>query len=378
MSGALPLAGIQVVEIGQNVAAPFGAMILADLGASVVKVESLSGDDARHYGAKVGDHSSIVFEAFNRNKEAISLDLSQESERQWLRDFIVENADVCIQSLRPGKAADMGLGADDMLALVPALIYCNLGAYGSEGPLNELPGYDPMIQAFSGIMSVTGEADRAPSRVGVPFVDLGTGMWLVIGVLAAINRRHQTGEGGVVDVSLLETALAWMTMQFGVNAATGVVPKRAGSGIRGVAPNRAFDTADGQIMITALNNKLFFALADAVGHPEWKDDPELADARIRGKNRAKVNDLVQAALLTRSRDEWVEILRPAGVPCSPIQDTAEVLAHAQTQAMGMIDNTGELPVVQSALRINGERAGMRSKAPTLGEHNHKYLIQNQS
>ncbi|MBV1931115.1 MAG: CoA transferase, partial [Porticoccaceae bacterium] len=160
---------------------------------------------------------------------------------------------------------------------------------------------------------------------------------------------------------------------FGINAATGTVPKRAGSGIRGVAPNKAFDTADGQIMITALNNKLFFALADVVGHPEWKDDPDLADARIRGKNRLKVNDMVQAALLTRSRDEWVELLRPAGVPCSPIQDTAEVLAHAQTKAMGMIDDSGELPVVQSAIRIDGERAGVRSQAPTLGEHNQKYL-----
>lgn len=378
MSETLPLAGIKVVEIGQNVAAPFAAMVLADLGADVVKVESLQGDDARHYGAKVGDNSSIVFEAFNRNKESLCIDLADAGQRQWLRHFIVENADVCIQSLRPGKAVGMGLGAEAMLALAPKLIYCNLGAYGSAGPLNELPGYDPMIQAFSGIMSVTGEPDRAPARVGVPFVDLGAGMWMVIGVLAAINRRHQTGEGGVVDVSLLETALAWMTMQFGVNAATGVVPKRAGSGMRGVAPNKAFDTTDGQIMITALNNKLFFALADVVGRPEWKQDPDLADARSRGRNRAKVNDLVQQALLTRSRDEWVELLRPAGVPCSPIQDTAELLAHAQTQAVGMIDNSGELPVVQSALRINGERAGMRSKAPALGEHNHKYLIQNQS
>jgi crotonobetainyl-CoA:carnitine CoA-transferase CaiB-like acyl-CoA transferase len=373
MSRTLPLEGINVVEIGQNVAAPFGAMILADLGANVVKVESLNGDDARHYGAKVGDHSSIVFEAFNRNKEAISLDLSLESERQWLRDFIIENADVCIQSLRPGKVVEMGLGSEDMSALSPELIYCNLGAYGSEGPLNELPGYDPMIQAFSGIMSVTGEEDRAPSRVGVPFVDLGTGMWLAIGVLAAINQRHQTGEGGVVDVSLFETALAWMTMQFGINAATGVVPKRAGSGIRGVAPNKAFETADGQIMITALNNKLFFALADVLGHPEWKDDLELADARMRGKNRTRVNDMVQEALLTRSRDDWVKILRPAGVPCSPIQDTAEVLAHPQTTAMGMIDISEELPVVLSAIRINGERAGVRTNAPTRGEHNRKYL-----
>ena len=372
MSSEGSLSGIKVIEIGQNVAAPFGAMILADLGASVIKVESLTGDDARHYGAKVGDHSSIVFEAFNRNKEAISLDLSQESERQWLRDFIVENADVCIQSLRPGKADAVGLGADDLLPLAPHLIYCNLGAYGSEGPLGELPGYDPMIQAFSGIMSVTGEEDRAPSRVGVPLVDLGTGMWLVIGVLAAVHRRHHSGEGGVVDVSLLETALAWMTMQFGICGATGKVPKRAGSGIRGVAPNKAFDTADGQIMITALNNKLFFSLAEVLGHPEWKDDPELADSRTRGRNRTRVNELVQAALLARSRDDWVELLRPAGVPCSPIQDAAEVLTHPQTMATGMVDNSEALPVVRSALRINGQRGGARSKAPALGQHNSKY------
>ena len=375
MSKPLPLEGIHVVEIGQNVAAPFGAMILADLGASVVKIESLNGDDARHYGAKVGDHSSIVFEAFNRNKEAISLDLSQQSQRQWLRDFIVQNADVCIQSLRPGKAADMGLGSDDLLPLAPRLIYCNLGAYGSEGPLNDLPGYDPMIQAFSGIMSVTGEKDRPPSRVGVPFIDLGTGMWLSIGVLAAINQRHQSGKGGLVDVSLFETALAWMTLNFSINAATDTIPRRAGSGIRGVAPNKAFETADGQIMITALNNKLFFALAEALGNPQWKDDPELADARLRGKNRTRVNEIVQEALLTRSRDEWVTLLREAGVPCSPIQDTAEVLAHAQTKAMGMIDASNELPAVLSPIRLNGERAGVRTRAPECGAHNQKYLDQ---
>jgi crotonobetainyl-CoA:carnitine CoA-transferase CaiB-like acyl-CoA transferase len=373
MPKSLPLEGIYIVEIGQNVAAPFGAMILADLGASVVKVESINGDDARHYGAKVGDHSSIVFEAFNRNKESICLDLSQLSNRTWLREFIAENADVCIQSLRPGKAVEMRLGAEDFASLAPQLIYCNLGAYGSEGPLNELPGYDPMIQAFSGIMSVTGEEDRAPSRVGVPFVDLGTGMWLAIGILAAINQRHQTGQGGLVDVSLFETALAWMTIHFGVNGATGAIPKRAGSGIRGVAPNKAFDTADGQIMITALNNKLFFALADVLNHPEWKTDPELADARSRGKNRLRVNEIVQEALLGRGSDEWLALLRPVGVPCSPIQDTAQVLAHAQTTAMGMIDTSEELPVVLSALRINGERAGVRSKAPVLGEHNQKYI-----
>ncbi|MBL4781506.1 MAG: CoA transferase [Porticoccaceae bacterium] len=336
----------------------------------------MNGDDARHYGAKVGDHSSIVFEAFNRNKEAISLDLSNESERQWLKNFIAENADVCIQSLRPGKADQLGLGADDLLALAPHLIYGNIGAYGSTGPLSKMPGYDPMIQAFSGIMSVTGEADRSPSRVGVPLIDLGTGMWLCIGILSALNQRHQTGKGSVVDVSLLETALAWMTIPLGLHSATGSIPQRAGSGMSGIAPNKAFDTANGQIMITALNNKLFFALADVLGHPEWQRDPELCKARARGKFYQRVNDIVQQALLARGRDEWVELLRAAGVPCSPIQNTAEVLCHAQTQATGMVDTSTALPTVLPALRLNGQRPGVRHSAPDHGQHNAKYLPEN--
>ncbi len=186
MLSTTPLAGIRVVELGQNLAAPSAAAILADLGAAVIKVESGSGDDARHYGAPVGENSSIVFEAFNRNKEGIRVNLAQATERVWLRDFIAANADVCIQSLRPGKAAGMGLDAEVLTKLAPRLIYCNLGAYGSQGPLSDLPGYDPMMQAFSGIMSVTGDPDSSPARVGVPLVDLGTGLWLCIGVLAAL------------------------------------------------------------------------------------------------------------------------------------------------------------------------------------------------
>ncbi len=375
MSSSLPLAGIRIVEIGQNVAAPFGAMVLADLGASVVKIEPPGGDDARHYSAKAGRDSSIVFEAFNRNKESVCLDLADEAQRQWLREFIRDSADVCIQSLRPGKADRLELGADALLPTAPQLIYCNLGAYGAHGPLSELPGYDPMIQAFSGIMSVTGEADRTPARVGVPLIDLGTGLWLCIGILAAINRRHSTGRGGVVDVSLLETALNWMTIHFGVHAATGATPKRAGSGIRGVAPNRAYDTADGQIMITALNDRLFSALAQALEHPEWLQDPELASSRERGKNRHRVNELVQAALMHRSRDEWVRRLRDAGVPCSPIHDTAEVAANAQVSALGILETIGELPAVLAALRFEHKRPGIRAAAPSLGEHNAKYLPQ---
>lgn len=373
MLSTAPLTGIRVVELGQNLAAPSAAVILADLGAAVIKVESVSGDDARHYGAPAGANSSIVFEAFNRNKEGISLDLSQAAERAWLRGFIAANADVCIQSFRPGKAAEMGLGAEALTTLAPRLIYCNLGAYGGVGPLRDLPGYDPMMQAFSGIMSVTGDPESSPARVGVPLVDLGTGLWLCVGVLAAIHERERTGTGGVVDVSLLETALAWMTLHFASYAASGKIPQRAGSGLRGVAPNRAYHTASGELMISALNNKLFFALADVLGHPEWRDDTEFATAHARGRHQHRVNRVIQEVLLTRSRDEWVDQLTAAGVPCSPIQDVAEVLAHPQTLATGMIVGAaGGLPTVLPAVRFDGQRPGRHSSAPRLGEHNGKY------
>ncbi|MGK2913588.1 MAG: CaiB/BaiF CoA transferase family protein [Porticoccaceae bacterium] len=373
MLSATPLTGIRVVELGQNLAAPSAAAILADMGATVIKVESISGDDARHYGAPVGENSSIVFEAFNRNKEGVSLDLSQESERAWLRDFIVANADVCIQSFRPGKTAEMGLGAAALTVLAPRLIYCNLGAYGGAGPLSDLPGYDPMMQAFSGIMSVTGDPESSPARVGVPLVDLGTGLWLCVGVLAALRERERTGTGGVVDVSLFETALSWMTLHFASFAASGKIPHRAGSGLRGVAPNRAYHTASGELMISALNNKLFFALADVLGHPEWRDDVEFATAHARGRHQHRVNHAVQEVLLTRPRDEWVAQLTAAGVPCSPIQDVAEVLAHPQTHATGMVATiAGAIPAILPALRFDGERPGLRTPAPRLGEHNDKY------
>ena len=192
-------------------------------------------------------------------------------------------------------------------------------------------------------------------------------------IRSELNQRPQTGNGCVVDVSLLETALAWMTIPLGLHSATGTVPKRAGSGISGIAPNKAFETADGQIMVTALNNKLFFALADVLGHPEWKQDTELSKARARGKYCERVNDSVQQALLTRGCDEWVELLRAAGVPCSPIQNAEEVLNHAQTQATGMIDTSAALPTVLPALRFNGQRPCVRNKAPSHGQHNAKYL-----
>lgn len=370
MLSGQPLRDIRVVELGQNLAAPFGALILAELGARVLKVEAPPGDDSRHYGAGVGEKSSIAFESVNRGKESVTLDLARDADRDWLREHIAGDADVCIQSLRPGRARELGLGPDDLLARNPRLLYCNVGAFGAHGPLASQPGYDPMMQAFSGIMSVTGEYDRPPSRVGVPLVDWGTGMWLALAVLAALRERDRSGCGGLVDVSLLETALSFMSLNIASCRVTGKDPKRAGSGLRGVAPNRAYQTADGLIMVSALNNRLFARLADALGHPEWPSDPDFATATARGQHQDRVDALVQDALAARSRAEWLRLLEQAGVPCAPIHSASEALAHAQVQALGMVEEGGAraMPRVRLPLSFDGVRPAAGAPAPALGAY----------
>ncbi|MGB5145666.1 MAG: CoA transferase [Porticoccaceae bacterium] len=370
MLSGQPLRDIRVVELGQNLAAPFGALVLAELGARVLKVEAPSGDDARHYGARVGDRSSIAFESVNRGKASITLDLGREGDRDWLREHIAGDTDVCIQSLRPGRARELGLGSEDLLARNPRLLYCNVGAFGAQGPLASQPGYDPMMQAFSGIMSVTGEYDRPPSRVGVPLVDWGTGMWLALAVLVALRERDRSGRGGLVDVSLLETALSFMSLNIAACRVTGKDPRRAGSGLRGVAPNRAYRTADGPIMVSALNDRLFARLAQVLGHPEWMQEPDFATATARGQHQDRVDALLEGRFATRSRAEWLSLLEQAGVPCAPIHSASEALAHPQVQALGMVEEggAGAMPRVRLPLSFDGVRPAAGAPAPGLGAY----------
>ena len=207
---SLPLAGIVVVELGHSVAAPALGQILGDLGAEVVKVEKAGGDDARKWGPPFLDGQAATFQSINRNKRSVVCDLRDPAQRARLVDYIVQHADVVLQNLRPGQVDELGLGAAALVALKPSLVYCNVGAFGAKGPLADRPGYDPLMQAFGGIMSVVGEEGRPPVRVGPSIIDQGTAMWGAIGILAALYRRKESGKGGAVDVSLFETAAAWM------------------------------------------------------------------------------------------------------------------------------------------------------------------------
>ena len=269
----LPLEGVTVIEMGHSVAAPYAGEILGDLGADVIKIEKADGDDARKWAPPYWGEMSSTFQSLNRNKRSAIVNLKNPTEREALRRLIIERADVVIQNLRPGSAEEFGLDAELLRALKPDLIYCTIGAFGAKGPLKDRPGYDPLMQAFAGMMSVTGEPDQRPVRVGTSIIDMAAGMWAVIGVFSALLQRKNDGSGSTVDTSLYETALGWMCYHAANFQASGELPKRQGSGAAMIVPYRGYATKDGFIVIAAGNDKLFASLAKVLGHPEWIDDP---------------------------------------------------------------------------------------------------------
>lgn len=275
-----------------------------------------------------------------------------------------------LQNMRPGQVEKLGLDGASLCAEKPALIYCNLGAFGNKGPLKDRPGYDPLMQAFGGIMSTTGDEGRPPVRVGPSIVDLGTGMWAVIGMLTALYRRRDSGRGGVIDVSLFETSAGWMSLLAANYQASGELPKRLGSGAIGIVPYRAYDTSDGDLVVAAGSETLFRKLAQVLGHAEWADDPRFASNPKRVENQAALYALIEAQMRKRSTAEWIAILEEAGIPCAPVQNVAQMIAHEQTKALGLMQEVPDsaMKFVGLPLSLDGTRPAIRSRPPKLGEH----------
>jgi crotonobetainyl-CoA:carnitine CoA-transferase CaiB-like acyl-CoA transferase len=367
-----PLSGTTVVEFCHSVAGPYAASILADLGADVIKVESPGkGDYARDWGPPFSHGTSTLFHVLNHNKRGLALDLRDDVTVERLKAFILERADVVIQNMRPGAIDRLGLGAGPLRAAKPALIYCDLGAYGRTGPLRDRPGYDPLMQAHGGIMSVTGVDGGEPVRVGVSIVDQGAGMWAAMGILAALNRRHATGEGCHVTTSLFETALGWMAPHIGGYLSGGAMRRPLGSGVTEIVPHQAFPTGDGYIMVAAGNDNLFGALCGAIERTEFVHDPRFATNSKRVENRRTLVPMLEDIFRTRPSSEWLARLDAAGVPAAPIEDVAQVVASAQTAALGMLqkDPALDLTLTGLPLEFDGARPRYRATAPNLGEHN---------
>jgi crotonobetainyl-CoA:carnitine CoA-transferase CaiB-like acyl-CoA transferase len=378
MTAATPLFDITVIELGHSVAAPYAAEILADLGATVIKVEKRDGgDDARHWAPPFWHGSSAIFQSLNRNKFSVTVDLRDANERASLMRLIEERADVLIQNLRPGMVEELGLDAATLRARNKRLIYCGIGAFGRGGPLSARPGYDPLMQAFGGLMSVTGEAGEPPVRVGTSIIDMGAGLWSAIGILSALHHRTLTGEGTTVDTSLYETALAWMSYHAANYQASGEVPKRHGSGTFGIVPYRGYATRDGYLLIGAANDRLFRKVATALGHPEWADEERFLDNPRRVENRVALDALIEEVTRSNTSAAWQAVLEAAGVPSAPMQSVDEVVAHPQTKALGMLQESpdGRLTIMGLPLSFDGERPPFRRAAPQLGEHTDELLAQ---
>jgi len=375
MSRPLPLDGTTVIELGHSVAAPYAGEILGDLGADVIKIEKADGDDARSWAPPYWGSMSATFQSLNRNKRSVVVNLRDAAERTSLRNLILARADVVIQNLRPGLAAELGLDADALRAAKPELIYCTIGAFGSAGPLRARPGYDPLMQAFGGLMSVTGEPEQPPVRVGTSIIDMASGMWAVIGVLGALLQRRENNRGAAVDTSLFETVLGWMCYHAANFQASGEMPKRQGSGAAMIVPYRGYATRDGFIVIAAGNDKLFALLARVLGHPEWIDDPRFRTNPDRVSNQATLYRQIEDIIVTRTSAEWQELLDGIGVPNAPMQTIAQVLAHPQTVALGMLQPSpdGQITLLGLPLSFDGERPPFRRSPPVLGAHTAEIL-----
>ena len=366
----LPLSGIRVVEMGQNIAGPYASEILSSLGAHVVKIERPeTGDDARGWGPPFLQGTATTFQAMNHGKKSIALNVKNPEHIVWLKNYLSE-ADVFVQNMRPGLLDELGLGSAEICALNPRLVYCSLTAFGHKGPKKLDPGYEPMIQAFAGLFSVNGDANGPTSRVGMQVLDLGTGIWSALGCIAALFQRQQSGKGCVVDTSLFETAMGWLQVMMAGYQVTQKQPTRHRSGNPNVVVFQALPTSDGEVVVAAANDRLFVKLVTALGREEWALDPMYASNALRVKNKAIIIPEMEAIFRTQTTDHWNELLESLGIPCAPIHNFEQVMAQPQTHEIGIFQSIPDLDlkVVGLPVSFDGLRPPVVHRAPTVGEH----------
>jgi crotonobetainyl-CoA:carnitine CoA-transferase CaiB-like acyl-CoA transferase len=374
----LPLAGTKVVDVTTSIAGPYCAEILSALGAEVVKVERPdTGDDGRAWGPPFWNGESTMFLSVNAGKRSLAVSLADERGREVVLR-LADGADVFLQSLRPGLAERMGLGADAVRARNPRLVYCSVGAYGHVGPLSHEPGYDALMQAAGGLISMTGEPGRPGVRVGSSLIDMGTGMWSALGIVAALLERERSGEGALVDTSLYETALGYIGYHLVGYLADGTVPSGQGTVFPMVAPYQVFPTRDGELMIAGGNDRLFALLCDVVDMTELVSDARFRTNPDRVRNREELVTLLSDRLREHDTAEWHELLTAAGVPAAPVADVADVVGAQQTSSLEMLQAVAhpQIPDLRLAalpLSFDGERADHRLPPPLVGEHTAEVL-----
>lgn len=367
------LRGLRVLDLSRILSGPFATMTFADLGADVIKIEDIgTGDDTRSWGPPYVGDTAAYFLSVNRNKRDLAVDLKS-AEGNAVVQRLAHTADVLVENFRPGTATRLGLGYEQVSTNNPGVVYASISGYGQTGPYRQEPGYDAIAQALSGVMSVTGQQDGPPVRVGVSSADLAAGMWATIGVLAALRERDRTGEGQWVDVSLLDGQIAWLTYVAGGHFATGTVPDRYGSAHPTIVPYQAFPTAEGHIMIAAGNDSLWQRLARALSLDELANDPRFSTNPDRVRNRDILLPLIETALAQRPAQEWAKILSDAAVPAGPINTVEQALAHPQVSARGMVTavehpSAGTVRTLASPIALSASPTQVRSAPPQHGQH----------
>lgn len=370
MSPPSPLEGIRVCDVTQNLAGPFCGQILADLGATVVKVEPPGGDLGRRWGPPFWGGDSALFLSANRGKRSIVLDLKADAGMDALRR-LMKTCDVFVQASRPDAAERLGIDDGSVRAVRPDVIHMSISAYGADGPMRDQPGYDPLMQAYAGIMSVTGESGGAPTRVGGSVVDFGTGMWAAIAILGALRTRDRTGEGARLESSLLDTSLAWVSYHIMGYLATGVAPGPMGSSLGSIAPYRAFATSDGHVMIAAGNDAIFRRLCRALALDDLVSDDRFRSNADRVAHRDVLDALVAAKTQTMRTDELLSLARDHAVPASAIHGIPEVVGDPQVAAAGMLHSdphhrAPDYRDVALPLRVDGRRPRGEAPPPAAG------------
>ncbi|GAA6201268.1 CoA transferase [Aquicoccus sp. SU-CL01552] len=364
-----PLDGIRVLDLTRVLSGPYCTALLADLGAEVIKLESPAGDEYRHIGPfKEGE--SALFTLNNRGKRSMTLDLKAPADLA-LAQAIAGRVDVVVENFRPGVAERLGLGAAALRAKNPRLIYCSISGFGQEGPFRDLPAYDVVVQAMSGLMAATGEEGGAPLQTGEALGDLIAGLFASWSIMAALVQRDRTGQGAALDVAMYDALFSMLTTSHALNLYAGVLPERVGNRHPLSTPFGCFTTRDGQVVIAVLNNRQFARLAELIGHPEAINDPRFASDEIRTEHEPAVRALVEGWSSQLTTKEAVAALSSVNLPTAPIWDIAQARTSEHADARGLVSDLphpvlGHAPVVGQPVRFDGEKPLAESSAPRLG------------
>jgi crotonobetainyl-CoA:carnitine CoA-transferase CaiB-like acyl-CoA transferase len=375
-----PLSGVTVVDFTRVLSGPYCTMLLADMGARVIKIEQPGrGDDTRAWGPPFVNGESAYFLSINRNKESLTLDLKHPSARKVL-DRLLAHADVAVENFRPGTMERLGLGYGDLRERLPRLVFCSISGFGQNGPRSSEPGYDAVIQGEGGLMSITGAADGPPFRLGVAIADIVSGMFAAQGVAMALLARARTGRGQRVDVGMLDATAALLTYQAGIYFATGKTPGRMGNRHPTIVPYETFPARDGDFVVAVGNDEQWRRFCVAIGARELADDDRFATNRARVANYDALRPLLVTQLQSRTRNEWVADLKRAAIPCGSVREVAEVLQDAHLTAREMIETVehataGAVRVLGIPIKLSENPGSVRTAPPALGQHTREILQQ---